>query len=45
MVDGELTLFESGAMVQYLLERHGGGRLQPARPARQAAVAANSMRA
>jgi glutathione S-transferase len=25
-----VTLFESGAMVQYLLDRHAGGRLQPA---------------
>lgn len=29
LVDGELTLFESGAMVQYLLDRYGDGRLQP----------------
>ena len=29
MDDGELTLFESGAMVQYLLDRYGEGRLQP----------------
>ena len=32
LVDGELTMFESGAMVQYLLDRYGGaGRpaLQP----------------
>ncbi|MEM0987570.1 MAG: glutathione S-transferase family protein [Pseudomonadota bacterium] len=27
--DGEVTLFESGAIVQYLLARHAGGRLQP----------------
>ena len=27
--DGALTLFESGAMVQYLLDRYGNGRLQP----------------
>jgi glutathione S-transferase len=27
--DGELTMFESGAMVQYLLDRYGQGRLQP----------------
>ncbi|MGI9335033.1 MAG: glutathione S-transferase family protein [Gammaproteobacteria bacterium] len=31
MTDGELTLFESGAMLQYVLDRYGGGRLQPAR--------------
>jgi glutathione S-transferase len=30
MADGELTMFESGAMVQYLLDRYGDGRLQPA---------------
>jgi len=29
LVDGDLTLFESGAMVQYLLDRYGEGRLQP----------------
>ncbi len=29
MMDGELKVFESGAMVQYLLDRYGGGRLQP----------------
>lgn len=27
--DDELTLFESGAMQSYLLERYGAGRLQP----------------
>lgn len=27
--DGDLTMFESGAMVQYVLDRHGAGRLQP----------------
>lgn len=27
--DGDLTMFESGAMVQYLLDRYGEGRLQP----------------
>ena len=29
LTDGELTIFESGAMVQYLLDRYGDGRLQP----------------
>ncbi|HYD55824.1 MAG TPA: glutathione S-transferase family protein [Burkholderiales bacterium] len=29
--DGELVLAESGAIVEYLLERHGNGRLAPAR--------------
>lgn len=27
--DGDVTLFESGAIVQYILAKHGGGRLQP----------------
>lgn len=27
--DGDLVMFESGAMVQYLLDRYGRGRLQP----------------
>lgn len=31
MSEGEFRMFESGAMVQYLLERHANGRLQPAR--------------
>ena len=30
MTDGELKLFESGAMLQHLLTRYGNGRLQPA---------------
>ena len=29
ITDGSLTLAESGAIVQYLVERHGGGRLMP----------------
>lgn len=29
MTDGELTLFESGAMVQYIVDRYGEGKLQP----------------
>lgn len=28
--DGDVRLFESGAIVQYILARHGGGRLAPA---------------
>lgn len=27
--DGEVRLFESGAIVEYVLARHGGGRLRP----------------
>ena len=30
MADGNLTMFESGAMVDYLVERYGGGDLVPA---------------
>ncbi len=30
MIDGDLTVFESGAMVQYLLDAYGEGQLQPA---------------
>ncbi|MGZ0188833.1 MAG: glutathione S-transferase family protein [Alphaproteobacteria bacterium] len=30
MTDGDMTMFESGAMMQYVLERYGNGRLQPA---------------
>ena len=30
MSDDDFTMFESGAMVQFLLERYGNGRLQPA---------------
>jgi glutathione S-transferase len=30
IVDGDLTLAESGAIVDYLVERHGNGRLAPA---------------
>jgi glutathione S-transferase len=29
VVDGEDTLAESGAIIEYLVERHGGGRLAP----------------
>jgi len=28
--DGELTMFESGAIVEYILEKYGNGRLAPA---------------
>lgn len=31
MTDGAFSMFESGAMVQHLLDRHGDGRLQPPR--------------
>jgi glutathione S-transferase len=30
MTDGERTIHESGAIVDYLIRRHGGGRLAPA---------------
>ena len=30
ITDGELTIAESGAIIEYLLERHGAGRLAPA---------------
>ena len=30
--DGNLKLIESGAIVDYLIRRHGGGHLQPAQP-------------
>ena len=29
MRDGDLTMFESGAMIEYILERYGEGRLRP----------------
>lgn len=29
MVDGDFVMFESGAMVQYVLDKYGEGRLQP----------------
>jgi len=29
MTDGDFSMFESGAMVQYILDRYGDGRLQP----------------
>lgn len=30
LVDGEVTMFESGAIAEYLVERYGKGRLAPA---------------
>ena len=40
ITDGALTMFESGAIVEYLLERYGDGRLAPkvGTPARAEAV-------
>ncbi|MCH9673501.1 MAG: glutathione S-transferase family protein [Gammaproteobacteria bacterium] len=29
MTDGDMLMFESGAMVQYILDKHGKGKLQP----------------
>lgn len=29
LTDGELTMFESGAMVDYILDRYGDGRMRP----------------
>jgi glutathione S-transferase len=29
LADGDVTLAESGAIIEYLVERHGGGRLRP----------------
>lgn len=31
MTDGDMTMFESCAMMQYVLDRYGDGRLQPAK--------------
>ena len=31
MTDGDMTMFESCAMMQYVLDRYGDGRLQPGR--------------
>jgi len=28
--DGDVTIYESGAIVEYVLARHGGGRMRPA---------------
>ena len=30
LTDGDMTMFESGAMIEYILERYGDGRLRPA---------------
>ncbi len=30
ITDGDVTVAESGAIIEYLLEQHGGGRLEPA---------------
>ena len=38
MVHGDLTMFESGAMVDFLLERYGEGRLAPAPGTPQSAL-------
>lgn len=38
MRDGEFVMFESGAMVQYLLERYGEGRLRPPPGTRDSAM-------
>ena len=38
MTAGDLTMFESGAMVQHVLDRHGGGRLEPERGTREHAL-------
>ena len=38
MTADDLTMFESGAMVQHVLDRHGRGRLEPARGTRDHAL-------
>ena len=38
MTAGDMTMFESGAMVQHVLDRHGAGRLEPARGTREHAL-------
>lgn len=38
MTDGDLTMFESGAMVDYILERYGEGRLRPAPGTAESAI-------
>ena len=29
LADGDVTIFESGAIVEYILTKHGGGRMRP----------------
>lgn len=38
MTDGDVTMFESGAMIEYILERYGEGRLRPAPGTAQSAA-------
>ena len=38
MTDGELTMFESGAMIDHILDRYGEGRLRPAPGTPQSAL-------
>ena len=38
MTDGDMTMFESGAMVDYILERYGKGRLSPAPGTAESAI-------
>lgn len=38
LTDGDLTMFESGAMVDYILERYGQGRLRPPPGTEQSAL-------
>jgi len=38
MTDGDMTMVESGAMVDYILERYGDGRLRPAPGTAESAI-------
>jgi glutathione S-transferase len=38
MSDGDLIMYESGAMVQYILDKYGADRLQPARGTAEHAI-------
>jgi glutathione S-transferase len=38
MTDGDLTMFESGAIVDYILERYGNGRLRPSPGTKESAM-------